>query len=90
MCFVVWVINTLDLDKIAHLLICISVFITKLILTNRVVGDNKSGRSLHTFSLAIRIHGLNQEYTRHKRHTTAIPHKITPAKKIETVRGVVG
>ena len=62
MCFVVWVINTLDLDKIAHLLICISVFITKLILTNRVVGDTKSGRSLHTFSLAILIHGLNQEY----------------------------
>ena len=58
------VINTLDLDKIAHLLICISVFITKVILINREVGDTKSGRSLHTFSLGIRIHGLNQEYTK--------------------------
>ena len=54
------VINTLDLDKIAHLLICISVFDTKVILTNREVGDTNSGRSLHTFSLDIRIHGLNQ------------------------------
>ena len=58
------VINTLDLDKIAHLLICISVFITKVILINREVGDTKSGRSLHTFSLDIRIHGLIQEYTK--------------------------
>ena len=62
MCFGCGGINTLDLDKIAHLLICISVFITKLILTNRVVGDTKQGRSLHTFSLDILIHGLNQEY----------------------------
>ena len=39
-----------------------TIFITKVILTNRVVGDTKHGRSLHTFSLDIRIHGLNQEY----------------------------
>ena len=59
--FVVIVVY-LELDKNAHILICISVFITKVILISREPDDNESGRTVHTFSLVIRIHRLNQEY----------------------------
>ena len=38
------------------------IFITKVILTSRDPDDTESGRTVHTFSLVIRIHGLNQEY----------------------------
>ena len=59
--------------------------------------DTESGRTVHTFSLVIRIHELNQEYNQTekvKAHLTARssppPSVITPAKKTETVRGFVG
>ena len=59
-CFCLQFIYTLELDKNAHLLICISVFITKVILISRDPDDTESGRTVHTFSLVIRIHGLIQ------------------------------
>ena len=39
-----------------------TIFNTKVILISREPDDNESGRTVHTFSLVIRIHGLNQEY----------------------------
>lgn len=38
------------------------IFITKVILISRDPDDTESGRTVHTFSLVIRIHGQNQEY----------------------------
>ena len=39
-----------------------TIFITKVILISRDPDDTDSGRTVHTFSLGIQIHGLNQEY----------------------------
>ena len=38
-----------------------TIFITKVILISRDPDDTESGGTVHTFSLVIQIHGLNQE-----------------------------